>query len=99
MVFEMIKNQLGGSFYMLALPLVLAGSLWVQHWVDGGGARWQGRVAAAVGGIYDYADEVSRLVQRQKIERLAKLNIPAADRGDGEAAGVDDGVCRASAEG
>ncbi len=74
MVYEMNKHssRLGG-LYLLALPLVLAGSLWIQHRSWGADA---GATATPVGGVYDYADQVTRLVESQKIDALAKLSIP-----------------------
>jgi carboxyl-terminal processing protease len=59
-------------FYMLALPLVLAGSLWIN-------ARAAAPAATAPSTLFDYADQVSRLVQAQQIDQLAKLNIPETD--------------------
>jgi carboxyl-terminal processing protease len=60
---------------MLALPLVLAGSLWIHHRA----LAAEPAAPAASSTVFDYADQVSRLVQSQNIDQLAKLNISSTD--------------------
>jgi carboxyl-terminal processing protease len=63
--------RLMNRFYLLALPLVLAGSLWIHH-----RAFAADPAVPAQSSAFDYTDQVSRLVQAQDIDQLAKLNIP-----------------------
>src|SRR5665213_3634668 len=71
----MNHDRPANRLYMLALPLVLAGSLWIHH------RTWAAEPAKTVTpAVFDYADEVSRLVEGQKIDQLAKLTIPDTSR-------------------
>jgi carboxyl-terminal processing protease len=65
-------------FYMLALPLILAGSLWVHHRA----LAAEPAATAPASSVFDYADQISRLVQSQQIDQLAKLDIPTTNPED-----------------
>ncbi len=66
-----MTNKLGTSLSTLLIPAVLGASVWVQHRTLAADPDSGQEV------VLEYADQVSRLVQSQKIDELSKLNIPS----------------------
>ncbi|MGN6367125.1 MAG: S41 family peptidase [Phycisphaerae bacterium] len=65
-----MTNKLGTRLSAFLIPAALAASVWVQH----------RSIAAEPSNqelVLDYADQLTRLVQNQKIDELSKLNIPS----------------------
>jgi carboxyl-terminal processing protease len=71
-----MSNQMrpSGRWSLLVLPLVLGAGVAVQQRTLADDAA---KPNTAV--VYDYADQITRLVESRKIEELAKLQIPATD--------------------
>src|SRR4051794_30806888 len=68
----MNNRQLMARLSVLVLPVVFGASLVLAQ----GQAKPEAVEAPAV---FEYADQVTRLVQNQKIDELAKLTIPTVD--------------------
>ena len=67
-----MTKKLGTGLSTLLIPAVLAASVWVQHKTLAADTDNNGQEIAL-----EYADQVSRLVQSQKIDELSKLSIPS----------------------
>jgi len=67
-----MTKKLGTGLSTLLIPAVLGASVWVHHKTLAAEPDTNGQEI-----VLEYADQVSRLVQSQKIDELSKLSIPS----------------------
>jgi carboxyl-terminal processing protease len=68
--------RLTGRLSAVLIPLAVAGAVALHHASAQGPAPAVAANPAPDATIYDYADQIARLVQTQKIDQLAQLTIP-----------------------
>lgn len=77
----MTKIRRSLARYLLALPVLAAATFLLPQATLGQGAAERAVVAQAdMAPVFEYADQITRLVQNGKIDELARLNIPSGNQ-------------------